>query len=974
MNSFPFGRNVRRGGVLAVLLTVFAFTQSWATHLRAGEIVATRVNCNSLTFIITITVYTNTKNTTVLFGGDQDILNFGDGVTMLVPETANTIRTDLNSDGSVATASFTVTHTYSGIGTYTISYKEPNRNEGVLNMDASVNTTFYLETVVSLDPFLGCNNTPRLLVPPIDLACSGVTFTHNPGAYDPDSDSLSFALVIPYSDRNTEVINYKDPNDPKFYTNYNTGNEAGTGKPTFSIDPRDGTITWDAPGLVGEYNIAFHIIEWRKKNGVYYQNGYVRRDMQIIVDDCDNDRPDLELPADTCVVAGTILDVDIIGTDPNNDPVKIEAFSELFNLPLAQSPATYSPVPTVDKFLPQPATTKFHWETQCLHVKDQPYQVVFKITDKPANGPRLVTFKTWFIKVVGPAPIWADAQLDLATRNTNLEWDPYFCQGADKMQVWRKVDSSLFEPDNCQTGMPDYLGYELIDVLGIKDGNGIPITKYTDTNDGKGLAPGAKYCYRLVAVFPLPRGGESYVSKDTCVGPILADVPVITKVSVLKTDVSIGQINVCWRKPFEANQTQFPPPYRYEIYRAVGFARGSDSVNVSPPGIYTDTCFVDLGLNTEENVYNYSIAAYASNGGFLGTSAAASSVRLDAKSQVKKIELNWSAFVPWSNIIQTVPNKHLIYRGPEGAVEADLVLIAEVDVSTSGFVYLDEGQSNGVPLVDNEVYCYRVMTRGGYGNPRIDQPLENFSQIMCAQPGDTIPPCQLEPPIRSALDFTDCNDYYEKFCEKDSYSNVIYWNRSEEFECRNDIRGYNIYAASKKGDEFSLLVANVRDTFYIDNNLLSFARCYKIAAVDRSGNEGELSEELCIDNCPYYELPNVFTPNADSYNDYFSAYSLRGFDCGEGGECIPAELKFRCARFVQTVEFKVYNRWGQEVYQYDGRIGNEVNSIYIDWDGKDDKGTDMASGVYYYVAEVTFDSVDPETQTKKIKGWVHLVR
>jgi hypothetical protein len=305
-----------------------------------------------------------------------------------------------------------------------------------------------------------------------------------------------------------------------------------------------------------------------------------------------------------------------------------------------------------------------------------------------------------------------------------------------------------------------------------------------------------------------------------------------------------------------------------------------------------------------------------------------------------------------------------------------MVLIAEVDVSTTGFIYQDEGQHDGVPLVDNQVYCYRVMTRGGYGNPEIDQPLENFSQIMCAQPGDTIPPCKLDPPARSTLDYVDCNDYYEKFCEKDSYSNIIFWNRSQDGECRNDIRGYNIYAASRKGEEFSLIAENVRDTFYIDNNLLSFARCYKVAAVDRSGNVGEPSEELCVDNCPYYELPNVFTPNADDHNDFFSAYSIRDYECGEDGECppIPVHLRMKCARFVQSVTFTVYNRWGQEVYDYNGRIGDETNTIYIDWDGKDENGTEMASGVYYYVAEVTFDSVDPENQTKKIKGWVHLVR
>ncbi len=84
-------------------------------------------------------------------------------------------------------------------------------------------------------------------------------------------------------------------------------------QPTFSIDPVTGTITWDAPGAIGEYNIAFHIIEWRFKNGQWVQMGYVRRDMQILVDDCDNERPDLILPPDTCVVAGTILNETIFG-------------------------------------------------------------------------------------------------------------------------------------------------------------------------------------------------------------------------------------------------------------------------------------------------------------------------------------------------------------------------------------------------------------------------------------------------------------------------------------------------------------------------------------------------------------------------------------------------------------------------------------------------------------------------------------
>lgn len=973
MNFTALVRKFCRVGAISAILMMVCLVKGHATHLRAGEITAVRESCNSLTFIITVTVYTNTKNTTVLFGGDQDVLNFGDGNTTLVPETPNTIRLDLDSDGSVATASYTIRHTYSGIGQYTISYREPNRNEGVLNMDASVNTTFYLETIVNIDPFLGCNNTPRLLIPPIDHACPGVTWTHNPGAYDPDGDSLSYSMQVPYSDRNTQVINYKDPNNAKFYTNFGQANEAGTGPPTFSIDPVSGTLTWDAPGAIGEYNIAFHIIEWRKRNGQWFQMGYVRRDMQILVDDCKNQRPDVIVPKDTCVVAGTELKATIFGTDPDKDPVKIEAFSEIFNYPQAQSPATYTPVPGVNDFVPSdpPAETKFDWQTQCLHVKDQPYQVVFKITDKPKNGPRLVTFKTWLIKVVGPAPEWVNASL--VDRRTSLEWDPYFCQNATSMQIWRKVDGSPFEPDNCQTGMPAYLGYELIDVVGIKDEAGNPITKYTDSNKGSGLAPGAKYCYRLVAVFPLPKGGESYVSKDICVGPVPSDVPTITHVSVEKTDLTAGQIRVSWKKPLEP-KVQFVQPFHYDIWRAVGFARGQDSTKITPTANFADTTFMDQGINTEENVYNYSVACYDATGAFVGNSATASSVRLDAKSQVKKIELNWSAFVPWSNQIQSVPNKHLVYRGPEGATEADLVLIDSVDVSSSGFIYLDEGQWNGTPLDDNTTYCYRIMTRGGYGNPKIPQPLNNFSQIMCAQPGDTIPPCKLEPPIRSTADFKDCEDYFMKFCDRDTYSNVLYWNRAKDVACRNDVRSYNIYYTNKKGGEYALL-ANTTDTTYTDANLRSFARCYKIAAVDRSGNEGELSEEMCIDNCPHYELPNVFTPNGDKFNELFSAYSLRGYECGEEGNCpIPIEIMLKCARFVEQVEFKVFNRWGEEVYHYDTTVGDQKGSIYIDWNGRDNSGSELSTGVYYFVAKVKFITVDPGDQVQNFKGWVHLIR
>lgn len=947
--------------LLALVVLGFAGIQpALATHLRAGEITVVRENCQSLTFTITITVYTNTGSS-VLFGGrvgEDDILEFGDGEWILVEEQANTPRPDLGPN--VGTASYTISHTYPGPGKYVISYREPNRNQGVLNMDNSVNTRFYIETEIFIDPFLGCNNTPVLLIPPIDQACSGVTFMHNPGAFDPDGDSLSYELVVPFSDRNLQVVRYQDPaaNSPRqFYTNFNNGNEAGDGQPTFSIDPSDGTLTWDAPGQQGEYNIAFIIVEWRRIGNEWVRVGFVRRDMQILVNDCDNERPDLIIPEDVCVEAGTTLSEVIFGTDPENHPVKIEAFSEIFNFAPAKSPATYSPAPDFRPSDP-PYELQFEWNTTCDHIKEQPYQVVFKITDNPGNtGPRLATFKTWNITVVGSKPVWETATLDPNSRSVNLDWEDYACKNAENIQIWRRVDSNPYDPANCETGMPEGLGYSLIATVPASG-----VSNYLDNDGGSGLAPGARYCYRLVADFPSPSSGESYMSEEICIGPILADAPVITHVTVDETSLTDGIITVNWREPFEADPVQFPPPYQYKVIRGEGFA-GPPTTEVS--GLLTTLTFTDAGLNTENLVYNYAVICYDNNGGIVDTSAVASSVRAEARSELQRIGLTWSADVPWSNSSPQYP-EHLVYRGSVGQAPEEMELIGTVDVTADGFVFVDEG------LSDEETYCYRVMTRGTYGNPEIDAPLENFSQIVCAQPSDTIPPCQVAMPL--AVNAPNCENYVGG-CDVNVFSNRIEWQRPVTGDCQNDIDSYNIYVSANMGGEFVLHATGVRDLFFEDTNLASNARCYKVAAVDRSGNEGELSEAVCIDNCPYYELPNIFTPNGDNCNDLFSAYHDRPIDGSgeEGGECsvIPQESRLKCARFVDRVEFKVYNRWGKDVYSYES--GGE-RTIYIDWNGRDNDGRELSSGIYYYVAEVTFITIDPAKRNQTIKGWVHLLR
>ncbi|MBX2874567.1 MAG: PKD domain-containing protein, partial [Saprospiraceae bacterium] len=76
------------------------------------------------------------------------------------------------------------------------------------------------------------------------------------------------------------------------------------------------------------------------------------------------------------------------------------------------------------------------------------------------------------------------------------------------------------------------------------------------------------------------------------------------------------------------------------------------------------------------------------------------------------------------------------------------------------------------------------------------------------------------------------------------------------------------------------------------------------------------------------KVPNVFTPNGDSYNDVFKAYT--DLDVNEDEE-------------VEILNMRIWNRWGQVVYESQG-----PNSV---WDGMHN-GSPAPSDVYVYTIEM----------------------
>ena len=126
--------------------------------------------------------------------------------------------------------------------------------------------------------------------------------------------------------------------------------------------------------------------------------------------------------------------------------------------------------------------------------------------------------------------------------------------------------------------------------------------------------------------------------------------------------------------------------------------------------------------------------------------------------------------------------------------------------------------------------------------------------------------------------------------------------------------------------------------------------------MDRSGNESRISGIICNDNCPQYILPNVFTPNNDGFNDTFK----------------PLENDGQCPRFVDSVDLTIVNRAGREVFSID--TNNPEITLNVEWDGRINGGTEAPTGVYYYAAEVIFNTLNSRNQVQVIKGWVQLIR
>ncbi len=930
-----------------------------ATHIRAGEITAKvdTITGNPNHIYFTLRLYrdpTKIEQPTATFF-------FGDGTSTGLDEIKKASEVPVSCDTNLLT--FYFDHVYPGAGKYTVSFIGENRVADVVNLFQSVNQTFYVGTTFTIDPGLGRNHSPVLRALAIDKAAAGQVFLHNPAAYDQDGDSIAYHLrtclqvpagVVgtfkPPGDNAPDTVicaGFRYPNDPKILGNANatqvpyTGNPSsagntGPGTAIFVQDPRTGQITWNAPLLTGVYNIAFVVEEWRRTAFGKRQIGAVTRDMQIIVVPTTNVRPTITVPADICVEANTPINFQVTAVDGANGsspatPVTITAAGG----PLP--PATFT---QTTKGPPQASGT-FSWTPDCSFVAKEPYIVVFKAQDTPPGSVSctgstqpLIDEKPVRITVVGPRPknLQAVAQ---PGQKVLLTWDKYECQNASQILIFRKEGSSNFVPGPCDTGIPASAGYTQI--------SGVSVTSnaFVDDNGGAGLVRGRTYCYRIYATFPLPAGGSSIASAEACV-TFTGRSAQLTNVDVLTTDVVNGQIAVKWTQP-RANTGSFNAPLGYRLSRSTTGSAGPFTLAVTKNSL-ADTTYTDTGLNTQDLQYTYQLVFFNATTTSPGstetteTSPLASSVRTSVipDGNNNRNTVNWAFNVPWDN----TQKPSTVYRrtGTTGTYAP----IAQVVPGATSGTYTDQDPT----LKRGETYCYYVQTVGQYAGIPYLSNLLNRSQERCAVL--LAMPCT---PVLTLLP-TNCDSLaaLPSFpAENQRYNNRLRWTiGNTPAGCSTDAAYYRIFYRST-ADGPLVLIDSTTQMSYVHRQLPNPAGCYAVQAVSSSGLRSAQSNVACQDNCVFFVLPNIFTPNGDQYNAVFRP---------------------KTASPITRTHIQIFNRWGRKVYESD-------KDPYINWDGGGPAGETspngkVSDGIYYYLAEVEF--ADFAGTKRTFKGWVEVAR
>jgi len=448
----------------------------------------------------------------------------------------------------------------------------------------------------------------------------------------------------------------------------------------------------------------------------------------------------------------------------------------------------------------------------------------------------------------------------------------------------------------------------------------------------------------------------------------------IVVATVIKTGVSDGKIQLNWNAATDNNLLG------YNVYRSVDGLYWSLII-----GHWPGTSLIDSGLDTYDQSYYYKIQPVDSCGNLgpftiyhetIHLKASASTDSTSSATGRGYIQLSWNGYAGWP------VKKYLLYR--------DGVLI-------------DSFTNNQLAYKDSSIICHTIYQYLIKAIDSVNDTIISASNTDSARAANHIPPQKVYIKTvtvskpnkaatitwapsssydvknyyiyrKSAIDgsmrlidsttSTSYSDSSETITEPDCYYifardncgnqsdgsnqgciitltaknqpgyNDVSWNSYQTWY--DGVQSYNVYK-NEDGTGWQLIgtTSSVQINQFKDSKLgdSTIDFCYQVEAIENPGQYNQLSRSTveCVHQDATVFIPNSFTPyNQDGLNDFFGPKGI----------------------YIKTYDMKIYNRWGEQIYNSQvqpsqGGAGNPTG-----WDGTY-KGQYVQQGIYIYLITVT---------------------
>lgn len=387
--------------IIVILLNISAI-ESFATHIKGGQIL---YKINDIKVSTTLITYTNRSAVDAGVDDPTATIIWGDGTSSEYPRSSKRLIDNMTYENV-----YLGEHIFPGTGSYRISYQESNRTGGVKNMSNSINTPYYVESLVSI--VSGFNNKHSGLSfssAPIFQAEKNKTFANNISAYSPDGDSVSYRLTKCKQDINANVSDYFIPDG-------------------FKIDPYSGQITWDKPSIEGLYNFAAMVEIWRRGIRI----GYVTRDFQIAVNAESISGQVFKVTSSHDIIPGNsvslnpgdVFSMEVLFQDTANSGANLNYFGELqnedgvFNITIEQVTSNARSTSATVQSPIYKATVTMHVEEK--HKRSTPYNLIFRGETKKDWSTTISNDLTIQLYIGAPVPLGVNSKKTKGNLNLSL--------------------------------------------------------------------------------------------------------------------------------------------------------------------------------------------------------------------------------------------------------------------------------------------------------------------------------------------------------------------------------------------------------------------------------------------------------------------------------------------------------------------------------------------------------------------------